>query len=155
MPRQGAPRLPAHRGAEIRAEWSPRRPAPKRVAVAPPPRPTAAHSRQTSGTAGQAAAAGQGPRPLPARCQHGGYNPGYGAFGAPAARSPDAYFPPILVRPGQAPPQMLARARRRRAPSPKASTPGLTKRSVILFAAGASDPAKVGAGFDQIPRRRS
>ena len=102
-------------------------PAPvKRLAVAPAPSP-APPAKRTAATA-----------PPPAATN--GYNAGYGAFGAPADQS-------II-----APSQPAARQQLAKATPPAASAvsvppePGLTKRSVILFAAGASDPAQSALG---------
>ncbi len=75
------------------------------------------------------------------------YNPGYGAFGPPQGAAGLGGLLPSTPAPQAAPRQQVAKAN----PPPSTVTqepltPGLTKRSVILFAAGASDPAQSALG---------
>jgi outer membrane protein OmpA-like peptidoglycan-associated protein len=128
MPGKGAARAPASRTA---AEPVPAR----RVAAAP--RPAAAPAPQKRA----AAAPNTG----------SGYNPGYGALGAPQDSAVGLNVPiPESPKSAVEPPKRLAKAEPPPAARPPLSeeppTPGLTKRSVILFAAGASDPAQSALG---------
>jgi outer membrane protein OmpA-like peptidoglycan-associated protein len=80
------------------------------------------------------------------------YNPGFGAFDQGAAGlslSPAPAAPPPAAAP--APPTRLAKANPPPAnittpPATGGETPGLSKRSVILFAAQAADPAESALG---------
>jgi outer membrane protein OmpA-like peptidoglycan-associated protein len=107
---------PAQRSAAVAPKAAP---PPKQMAAAPPKRVAAAPPASS------------------------GYVSGFGAFGAPQGSAAGLSLP-------EAPPQQLAKA----SPAPAARpplteeppTPGLTKRSVILFAAGAADPAKSALG---------
>jgi outer membrane protein OmpA-like peptidoglycan-associated protein len=102
--------------------------APRPAAPAMAPRPAPAPAKRVAAT----------PAPAPS-ASASGYNPGYGALGTPAGSAAGLNL-------GE-PPKQLAKAE----PAPKPSTvtvtePGLTKRSVILFAAGAPDPAQSALG---------
>jgi outer membrane protein OmpA-like peptidoglycan-associated protein len=110
--------LAAKPAPRTRAAAAPK-PAPsKRVAAAPPPQRGPANSAS-------------------------GYNPGFGAFGAPSGSAVGLSLP-------APPPKQMAKAEPAPATRPPLTeeppTPGLTKRSVILFASGASDPAKAALG---------
>jgi outer membrane protein OmpA-like peptidoglycan-associated protein len=82
----------------------------------------------------------------PAPSPSSGYNPGFGALGAPQGSAVGLNLPP----PEPPPAKQMAKVE----PAPTghplmtgdAPIPGLTKRSVILFAAGASDPAQSALG---------
>jgi outer membrane protein OmpA-like peptidoglycan-associated protein len=122
-PRITAAPQPARRVASA-PKPAPAPPQPKRVASAPAPSPS-----QNNGY------------------NHNGYNPAYGALGAPtdsavglSAPEPPAPTPPKRV--AKAEPMPATRAPMAEEPP----IPGLTKRSVILFAAGASDPAQSALG---------
>jgi outer membrane protein OmpA-like peptidoglycan-associated protein len=99
-------------------------PAPRRAALAANPAP-AKHVAAAPPTATPAS----------------GYNPGYGALGAPPMDQ-------SIIAPSQpAPRQQVAKA----SPPPASAVsvplePGLTKRSMIIFAAGAADPAQGALG---------
>jgi len=119
------------------AAVAPKPAAPRRVAAAEPT--PAAPPRRVAAA----------PAP-PARPPSGGYDPGFGAFGAPQGAAglnlgevPAAPAPAAPVRK-----QQLAKAEPAPAntPSPDSPGPGMTKRSVILFAAGAADPAQSALG---------
>ena len=159
MPGTRAAPTPAGRRAAVAP--APRAPAtaiepPKRVAAAPAFKPAPAK---------QAAPAKQTASAAPS--SGGGYNPNYGIFAAPPGsgltteplsepkkpaepprqQTAKAEPPPSQPKKQSEPPkQQIAKAE----PPPPARpllsqeplTPGLTKRSVILFSAGAADPAK-------------
>lgn len=123
-------RMPGTRAARTAA------PAARTASVAPrTPTTQPAPPRRT--------AAAAPPAPAPAPSNGSGYNPNYGALGAPqgsaaglsieAAPTP----PPRQVAKAEPPPAVTRPLMTQEPP-----TPGLTKRSVILFSAGASDPAK-------------
>ena len=132
------------------------RPAPRTAVAAPAPKPAPKPEpvkRIAMAPAPQSAAPAQRTAAA-APPSTSGYNAGYGAFGAPAA---DLWYR-IMARRSlrrqqpasqPAPRQQIAKAT---PPPASASTvsvppePGLTKRSVILFAAGASDPAQSALG---------
>jgi outer membrane protein OmpA-like peptidoglycan-associated protein len=97
---------------------------------APAPKLSAAPAKQTASAA-----------PAPSS----GYNPGYGIFAAPPGAGLTTEPPPSAPK-SEPPKQQTAKAE---PPAParplmaqEPPTPGLTKRSVILFSAGAADPAK-------------
>ena len=81
--------------------------------------------------------------PAPDSSQSSRYNPSYGLLGAPSDSAVGLSVPEQSVAPA---PKRVAKAEpmpATRAPTTEeAPTPGLTKRSVILFAAEASDPAQ-------------
>jgi outer membrane protein OmpA-like peptidoglycan-associated protein len=108
------------------------------VPVAPPPAPAPPRTRHVA-----AVSAPVQPKAAPAPAQSNGYDASYGSFGAAQGAAG-------LDGLGQAaPPRQVARAAPAPANTPIAappSAPGLTKRSVILFAAGASDPAQSALG---------
>ncbi len=117
------------------------KPAPRAVAAAtPPPRPVAAATPQRQAAPASPPSSG------------GGYDPGFGGFGAPGAAGLNFGSMPAAPAPAQAPApgkkQQLAKAGPPPAntPNPDGPGPGMTKRSVILFAAGASDPAQSALG---------
>lgn len=137
-----------------------------RAAAAPrpeaAPRAAAVAPRRAEATPRTAAVAPRTPTPAPARkvaeappakappAGGNGYNPSYGGFGAPQASAGGM----VLAMPGAAgatapaaPSKQLAKI----APPPPSAIappaqPGLTKHSVILFAAGAPDPAQSALG---------
>ena len=152
-------KAPAPRAASVsRAPRVAAAPRPPRTAeAAPRPQPAAPRAAPASPPARQVAEA---PPPKAAAANKSGYNPSYGDFGAPQS-SPGGM---VLAMPGApaaapapsapaqkaeraAPPKQVAKAG---PPPPSAiappAEPGLTKRSVILFAAGASDPAQSALG---------
>jgi outer membrane protein OmpA-like peptidoglycan-associated protein len=113
---------------------APQQPA-TRVASAPKPAPAPPQPKRVASA------------PAPSPSQHNGYNPGYGALGAPTdsavgLSAPEPSSPPSSKRLAKAEPMPATRAPMTEEPLP----PGLTKRSVILFAAGASDPAQSALG---------
>jgi outer membrane protein OmpA-like peptidoglycan-associated protein len=123
------------------AKPEPSKPEPvKRTAAAPPPSPPPSPPPPAKRTAAAS--------PPPASTA--GYNAGYGAFGAPAMDQ--SIVAPSQPAPRQAPRQQPAQLAKATPPPASASgvsvppEPGLTKRSVILFAAGASDPAQSALG---------
>jgi outer membrane protein OmpA-like peptidoglycan-associated protein len=121
-------------------------PAPK-VAAAPTAKPAPVQK------AAQKPAQRVASTPPPAPASANGYNPGYGSFGAPGAAGAAGLLnsmPPAPAASPAPPPakpqQQLAKANPVPPPASPAgavdpNAPGLTKRSVILFAVGASDPA--------------
>jgi outer membrane protein OmpA-like peptidoglycan-associated protein len=119
------------------------------AAVAPAPKPAA--PRRVAAAAPTAAAPSRvaaAPAPPPPRS--GGYDPGFGAFGAPQGAA-GLTLGEVPAAPAPATParkQQLAKAEPAPAntPSPDSPGPGMTKRSVILFAAGAADPAQSALG---------
>lgn len=118
------------KGAAPRAAAVAPKPAPPRVAAAPQPKR-------------EAAAAPPKPAAAAPASSGSGYNPGFGALGAPSGSAVGLNLP-------EAPPKQVAKAEPAPAARPllteEPPTPGLTKRSVILFASGASDPAKSALG---------
>ena len=132
--KSSAVRAPAKPPATRTAAVAPRAPKPAPVPSAPEP----AHVQPAQ----RAAAA---PPPSRPAASASGYNSGYGAFGAPQSSAGGL----VLASPSEAPraPQQVAKNE----PPPRSSAaavsePGLTKRSVILFASGASDPAQSALG---------
>lgn len=89
----------------------------------------------------------QRPAPKPAAAEpQPAYNPGFGGFGAQGAAglnlgamAPAAPPPTQTARANPPPPTVTTRP-------PTAATPGLSKRSVILFAPKATDPAQSALG---------
>jgi outer membrane protein OmpA-like peptidoglycan-associated protein len=99
------------------------------AAIAPPP------VRHAPVAPKRVAAAPAPAAPAPS----GGYNAGYGVFGAPQGAAGLDLAPPAPRQVAKAePPPTVANA--------QPAGPGLTKRSVILFAAGAADPAESALG---------
>jgi outer membrane protein OmpA-like peptidoglycan-associated protein len=123
----------------------------RRVARAAPATPKAAQAAKPAPAPPKQQVAS-----APAKPSSNGYNSNYGSFGAPGAAgaagllnsmpsSPPAAAPPAAAPP-TAKPQQLAKANPVPAPPSPAgavdpNAPGLSKRSVILFAVGAADPA--------------
>jgi len=116
------------------------RPAPRTAAAAPAPKPAPVKRLAAAPAPSPAPPAKRTAAAAPSPATTSGYSAGYGAFGPPADQS-------II-----APSQPAARQQLAKATPPAASAvsvppePGLTKRSVILFAAGASDPAQSALG---------
>ena len=126
--------VPATRSASVPATRRATAPAPAtRSASAPAPRRAAVAA--SPAPAKRVAAA---PRPATPAI---GYNPGYGALGAPPMDQ-------SIIAPSQpASRQQVAKAEPPPAkPAPSVSEPGLTKHSMIIFAAGAADPAQQALG---------
>lgn len=111
---------------------------------------TAAAAPATAPRRAVAAAAPVKPNPVkpPKKVASAPPASGNGAFGAPQGAAGLGLAPAFVPTP--APNQQLAKAEPVPAPAPLSSiepnAPGLTKRSVILFAAGASDPAQSALG---------
>ena len=130
MPGKGAPRLAASAPA-----------APRRAVAAAPPRSAVVAAAQPNIVRAAPAkpAPAQKMASAPASSAYGGFGGAQGAAGLSLA-------PPLVPTPNQ----QVAKAEPVPAPAPLSSieptTPGLTKRSVILFAAGASDPARSALG---------
>ena len=126
MPTKSAARASSQRTAsvapdrETRPAPVPR--APKRVAVAAPP-PASAPSNN-------------------------GYNSGYGAFGAPQGAAGMDLVPSHPSAPVPAPPPPSRQVAKAAPPAARlpGPPPGLTRRSAILFAADASEPAQAALG---------
>ncbi len=145
MPGKSSARAPVTRAASAAPRPAVSRPAV--VARAPEPKPEAPKPEAPKPEASKrvAVAAPPPPQQQPAPQSNNGYNAGYGNFGAPAGGG-DSIFQGGQAQ--SAPPrQQVAKA----SPAPSAamvspSEPGLTKRSVILFASGASDPAQSALG---------
>jgi outer membrane protein OmpA-like peptidoglycan-associated protein len=111
------------------------------AAVTPPPAPKRTAAPRRVATA--APAPTPAPAPAPAPAQGNGYNPGYGALGAPQG----AAGLNLGGEPAASPPKRQQVAKAEPPPSsPDSPGPGMTKRSVILFAAGAADPAQSALG---------
>ena len=114
------------------------------VAAAPKPAPAAPATR---------VAAAPKPAPPPAAAkQASGYNAGYGAFGVPSGSPADQSIvapsaPSPSANPQPAPRQQVAKAGPPpSAPAASVGEPGLTKHSMIIFAAGAAEPAQAALG---------
>ncbi|HWY62029.1 MAG TPA: OmpA family protein [Rhizomicrobium sp.] len=120
--------MPVKGAAPRTAVVAPKPAPPRRVAAAPQPKREAAPPKREAAAPANSA---------------GGYNPGFGAFGAPPGSAVGLTLP-------EPPPKQVAKAEPAPAARPllteEPPTPGLTKRSVILFASGASDPAKSALG---------
>src|ERR1700722_13788236 len=107
----------------------------RRVASAPKPAPAPPQPKRMASA------------PAPDPNQSSRYNPSYGLLGAPSDSAVGLSVPEQSVAPA---PKRVAKAEpmpATRTPTiEEAPTPGLTKQSVILFAADASDPAQSALG---------
>jgi outer membrane protein OmpA-like peptidoglycan-associated protein len=146
-----APRPARQARVEPKPEPKPAPPA-HEAKAAPPPKPTPKPVRQARAEP-RTQPRGNAVATVPGNSQPA-YNPGFGAdlgaaglnFGASAPSLPAA--PPPKAQPA---PRQMAKANPPPAsalpqPSAEAPTPGLTKRSVILFAPQAADPAQSALG---------
>jgi outer membrane protein OmpA-like peptidoglycan-associated protein len=128
----------------------PSSPPPRRVAAAPKPAPAPAKPAPA-----KPAPAKQTASAAPAQPQSSSSNDGYGIFAAPPGAGLITETPPASAPKSQpprsepsrqpaTPKQQTAKAEPPARPlmAQEPPTPGLTKRSVILFSAGASDPAR-------------
>jgi outer membrane protein OmpA-like peptidoglycan-associated protein len=118
-----------------------------------PSRKPAARTARPARVAAKPAAEPQ-PEPKTAAAPSSGYSGAYPGFGLPPSTPPapapkPAPQPKPVAPPQLAPPQVAKAEPPKPTATPPAAdslAPGLTKRSVILFAAGASDPAQSALG---------
>jgi outer membrane protein OmpA-like peptidoglycan-associated protein len=129
--------MPSRRRPARQAEAPKPKPAPKVAEAAPAPAPKPSSSSSATGSSSTSSSGGGA-----ASGYVSGFGPG-NLFGGPPMTLHPKNAPPPQAAP-KPPPTRIAKA----APPPPSSLPGLTRRSVILFAKDASEP--MDSALDQI-----